>query len=131
MLKDSHYTDINGTAFGKSGSLGDLEKDANYNYFSLVFIDNNEGEVVKNIVDIVDDTTFVIDSPFNEEQLVDGKIFLFGQKVTNFNFLNKNAIWTLATAALQEVDRQLQAEKVKTATLESQVAALLAKYPVD
>ena len=131
LLKDSHYTDINGTAFGKSGSLGDLEKDANDNCFSLVFIDNNEGEVVKNIVDIVDDTTFVIDSPFNEEQLVDGKIFLFGQKVTNFNFLNKNAIWTLATAALQEVDRQLQAEKVKTATLESQVAALLAKYPVD
>ena len=31
------------------------------------------------------------------------------------------------TAALQEVDRQLQAEKSKTATLETQVAALLAR----
>ena len=81
-------------------------------------------------MNIVDETTFVIDSPFNEEQLVDGKIFLLGQKVSNFNFLNKNAIWTLATAALQEVDRQLQAEKAKTATLESQVAALLTKYPL-
>ena len=44
--------------------------------------------------------------------------------------LNKTAIWTVTTAALQEVDRQLQAEKAKVATLESQVAALIAKYPL-
>jgi len=131
LLKDSHcYTDSSGTVFGKSGSLNDLEKDVSNNYFSLIFIDNNEQEIVKNIVNIVDDTTLVIDSPFNEEQLVDGKIFLLGQKASNFNYLNKNAIFTIATAALQEVDRQLQAEKAKTATLESQVAALLAKYPL-
>ena len=127
LLKDSHYTDINGTAFGKSGSLGDLEKDANYNYFSLVFIDNNEGEVVKNIVDIVDDTTFVIDSPFNEEQLVDGKIFLFGQKVSTCNLLNNNDIWTVDNAAHKDVDRHLKPDKEKPATWESQVPQLLTK----
>ena len=41
----------------------------------------------------------------------------------NFNTLNKDAIWTVATAALQEVDRQLQAEKQKTTTLENTLAS--------
>jgi hypothetical protein len=36
-------------------------------------------------------------------------------------------IWTVATAALQEVDRQLQAEKAKVATLETQLASVLAR----
>jgi hypothetical protein len=55
------------------------------------------------------------------------QIFVYGQKVDDFHTLQKNAIWTVATAALQEVDRQLQAEKVKTASLESQVVDLLAR----
>jgi hypothetical protein len=54
-------------------------------------------------------------------------IFVYGQKVDDFHALNKDAIFTVATAALQEVDRQLQAEKAKTATLESQMADLLAR----
>lgn len=54
-------------------------------------------------------------------------ILLNGQRVTDFHTLNKSAIFTVATAALQEVDRQLQAEKAKTATLETQVTDLLAR----
>jgi len=54
-------------------------------------------------------------------------IFVYGQEVDDFHTLNKSAIFTVATAALQEVDRQLQAEKAKTATLESQMADLLAR----
>lgn len=72
------------------------------------------------------------------DKIQDGNIFIYGQKVNNFCTLKKESIWTVATAALQEVDRQLQAEKAKTAdletevtTLKSQVAALLAKYPID
>jgi len=52
------------------------------------------------------------------------KIFVFGQKVNDFLTLNKAAIWTVATAALQEVDRQLQAEKAKVADLLARVTAL-------
>jgi hypothetical protein len=55
------------------------------------------------------------------------QIFVYGQKVDDFHTLNKNAIWTIATAALQEVDRQLQAEKAKVATLETQLASVLAR----
>ena len=54
-------------------------------------------------------------------------IFVYGQEVDDFHTMDKNAIFTVATAALQEVDRQLQAEKAKVAALESQMADLLAR----
>lgn len=41
--------------------------------------------------------------------------------------LNYNGIFVLAVAAIQELNSQLQAEKSKTATLEAQVADLLAR----
>lgn len=55
------------------------------------------------------------------------KIFVFGQKVNDFKTIKKNFIWTVATAALQEVDRQLQAEKTKVSTLQSQLTSVLAR----
>ena len=53
--------------------------------------------------------------------------YIHGEHVLDFHNLNKDAIWSVATAALQEVDRQLQAEKTKVSTLETQVADLLAR----
>ena len=50
------------------------------------------------------------------------KIFIYGQQIYDFHCLEKNAIWTVATAALQEVDRQQQADKVRIAELEATVA---------
>jgi hypothetical protein len=52
------------------------------------------------------------------------QLFVYGQQVDDFVFLKKEAIWTIATAALQEVDRQLQAEKAKVADLLARVTAL-------
>ena len=56
--------------------------------------------------------------------------YIHGEQVNNFHHLNKDAIWAVSTAALQEVDRQLQAEKTKVVTLETQVADLLARVTV-
>ena len=53
--------------------------------------------------------------------------YIHGEQVSNFHHLNKDAIWAVSTAALQEVDRQLQAEKTKVATLQTQVADLLTR----
>ena len=53
--------------------------------------------------------------------------YIHGEQVSNFHYLNKDAIWAVSTAALQEVDRQLQAEKTKVATLQTQVADLIAR----
>ena len=55
---------------------------------------------------------------------VGNQLFVYGQEVDDFVFLKKEAIWTVATAALQEVDRQLQAEKAKVADLLARVTAL-------
>ena len=54
-------------------------------------------------------------------------MLLYGQKPDDFYRLNKDSIFTLASAALQEVDRQLQAEKAKVATLETQLASVLTR----
>jgi hypothetical protein len=49
---------------------------------------------------------------------------VYGQQVQDFVMLQKEAIFTIATSALQEVDRQLQAEKDKVASLEARISAL-------
>jgi hypothetical protein len=59
-----------------------------------------------------------------EEYIFTGEIFIWGQKVEDFHHLKKSAIFTVATAALQEVDRQLQAEKARNDLLEARVLAL-------
>ena len=51
-------------------------------------------------------------------------IVVKGQVVDDFKILNKDYLWTIATSALQEVDRQLQAEKDKVASLEARISAL-------
>jgi hypothetical protein len=59
----------------------------------------------------------------------DEEVFVYGQYVDDFVSLNKNSIWTIATAALQEVDRQLQFERTRNDALEARVSALeQAKY---
>jgi hypothetical protein len=52
------------------------------------------------------------------------QIFIYGQMVDNFHTIDKNYIFTITTSALQEVDRQLQEEKVKTASLEARMLLL-------
>ena len=75
-------------------------------------------EDLTNMIGSVDDTGNVVSG---------NQVFVMGQEVDNFNILKKEYIFTIATAALQEVDRQLQAEKTKVVTLETQVADLIAR----
>jgi len=49
-------------------------------------------------------------------------LFIYGQYVNDFHILDYDTIYTVATAALQEVDRQQQADKVRIAELETTVA---------
>jgi hypothetical protein len=59
----------------------------------------------------------------NNNELFD-TIFIYGQYVNDFHNIKKDAIWTIATAALQEVDRQQQADKARIAELENHVSSL-------
>ena len=50
-------------------------------------------------------------------------IFVYGQYVYDLHILEYDTVWTVATAALQEVDRQQQADKARIAELEATVAS--------
>ena len=70
------------------------------------------------IDEIVDEFTVRMSKPVDSRD----RVFVFGQRVNDFTLLKKDAIWTTAAAALQQVDRELQAEKAKTKALESKLA---------
>lgn len=51
--------------------------------------------------------------------------FVVGQLVDNFHCISKDYIWTIGTAALQEVDRQLQEEKTKRLEMETKLESIM------
>ena len=55
-------------------------------------------------------------------------MFVYGREVDDFHTLNKDAIFTVATAALQEVDKELQAEKSLRQLLETRLLDLENKF---
>ena len=73
------------------------------------------------ITEVVDEHTVRVEEDMSDWGV---KLFVWGQKVQDFHHLNKDYIFTVATAALQEVDRQLQAEKVRNDLLEARISAL-------
>jgi hypothetical protein len=115
-------------------NTSDLSRDASGTLFPRLKIKTREEkDEFVNILEIIDEHTLRVDKDLTAwggelvgEQIVPGnRIFVYGQEVLDFHTLNKDAIWTVATAALQEVDRQLQAEKQKTATMQTALDALL------
>ncbi|MAF46421.1 MAG: hypothetical protein CL407_10915 [Acidimicrobiaceae bacterium] len=77
---------------------------------------NNEQDV--DIDEIIDEFTVRLKRSIGNAD----QVFVYGQEVNDFRFLKKDAIWTTAAAALQQVDRELQAEKTKVKALESKLA---------
>ena len=93
------------------------------NAMVLKVYDVDDTEHLVNITEVIDRHSICVDEDLTE-WTEDDKIFVYGQQVDDFVFLQKDAIWTVATSALQEVDRQLQAEKEKVASLEARILAL-------
>ena len=54
----------------------------------------------------------------------------FREIVDDFHCLDEAQIFTIATASVQELDRQLQAEKAKTTQLQAQMADVLLRLNV-
>jgi len=97
-------------------------------------IDGEDHDV--HMVEVIDEHTIRVEEDLSEwigsvdetgNVVAGNQLFIYGQEVDDFIYLKKEAIWTVATAALQEVDRQLQAEKAKVATLETQLTSVLAR----
>ena len=105
-----------------------LEQDASGNIFSKLKIiideNNTDKELFVNILEVVSATELKIEILDSEITELPSEIFIYGQEVDNKHVLVKDRIFAVATSALQEIDRQLQAEKTKVATLESENATL-------
>ena len=93
--------------------------------------DRKEDVTVAEVIDehtirVEEDLTDWIGSVDETGNVVAGgsQLFIYGQRVNDFCYLKKESIWTVATAALQEVDRQLQAEKARNDALEARLSAL-------
>ena len=83
------------------------------------YVDDNDTQQIVNITQIVDEHIVQIDT-----QITSGStVFLYGQEVNDFHTLNKDSIWSVSVAALQEVDRQLQDTKARVAALEERLSA--------
>lgn len=80
----------------------------NFSPLLMRFYDANNNTIEKEIDQIIDEKSFTVKNAFDTTDLCGNQIFVYGQKVDDFHALDKNSIFTIATAALQEVDRDLQ-----------------------
>lgn len=80
------------------------------------------GELVTTVKEVLSAMSFTV-----EDTLEDARIFVYGKEVPDFHTLDKNAIFTIGVAAVQELDRQVQDHKSRIALLEERMAALEAK----
>lgn len=101
-----------------------LEVDASGNLFTKIRLYDDYGKEINVVIKEIISQTQIRVQYVNE---LPTEVFVYGQEVDNFHTLQKDRIFTIATSALQEVDRQLQAEKAKTATLQTQLVYLIAR----
>jgi hypothetical protein len=97
----------------------------------LRVIDNKDIEHLINIDEIIDTHNIRVKEDLTEwtgcldettgKVVTGNKLFVYGQQVSDFLGLRKDSIWTVGTAALQEVDRQLQANKLRITETETQL----------
>jgi len=73
------------------------------------------------ITEVLDEHTVRVEKDMSEWG---SELFVWGQKVQDFHHLNKDYIAVVTTAALQQVDRELQAEKARNDALEDRILAL-------
>jgi hypothetical protein len=94
--------------------------------FKVKFKDSSDNDVEVITTRIIDDFSFLIEVPLNDKGentvIKEETYFLYGQTVDDFHKIDNDHIHNIATAALQEVDRQQQADKVRIAELEATVA---------
>ena len=74
----------------------------------LKVFDEDDNEHLLTIDKVIDEHSIRVKEDRTESQL-----FIYGQRVNDFHRIRKETVWTVATAALQEVDRQLQTEKAE------------------
>jgi hypothetical protein len=106
----------------KTFSTKDFDK--NCNTIKLKLIDDKDNETIINVKEILTDNSLL----FNEE-IKNGKYFVYGQEINNFHCLEKNVIFTLTTSAVKELDSTI--EDLKTELQQTHSIVLSQKTQID
>jgi len=97
-------------------------------------IDDEEHDI--HLVEVIDEHTIRVEEDLSAwtgsvdetgNVVAGNQLFVHGQQVDDFVYLKKESIFTVATAALQEVDKQQQTDKARIAELETQLASVLSR----
>ena len=111
--------DQSGNAF--MDAAGNACSDASGNKcFNVKLYDNSNNELNCKTTAILDKRSFLMDTKMN---LQDDKYFLHGQEVDDFHNIDKNAIFTVVTAAVQDIDRIQQAQQASQTQMQEQIQA--------
>ena len=105
-----------------------LENDITPGVFLRVIIEreNQRDDYEFEVISLSDTLITVSTGMEHITKIEDGmKAVVYGEIVDDFHCLDEAQIFTIATASVQELDRQLQAEKAKTAKLQAQMADIL------
>ena len=126
--------DQSGNAFVDAD--GNACSDASGNkVFNVKLYDHSNNEMICKTTAILDKRSFLMDvAGAAAMSALGGDYFLHGQEVDDFHNLDKSAIFTVVTAAVQDMDRIIQAQQAsltqaqaQIASLQQQMAAVLAK----
>jgi hypothetical protein len=87
----------------------------------IMLYDEKDRAIVVEVIEQHDLQTVRVKKRTGPTDIGYGPVFVYGEQVDDFHVLDKDPIFTVATAALQEVDRQQQADKARIAELEKEV----------
>ena len=87
-----------------------------YNSIKLKLINDQNVEFIVTVKEIVSDNLLLLN-----EELENNTYFVYGQEVDDFHILEKNAIFTLTTAAVKQLDLELQETKETVVKQQQQI----------
>jgi microcystin-dependent protein len=90
---------------------------------TIQLIQEDLGVIICKVKNVLSSTSFCVEN----HVVHDGKVFVFGKEIDDFNKLDKNQIFTIGVAATQELDREVQQLKSYVASLEARLLALESK----
>jgi hypothetical protein len=99
--------------------------------------DVSNNMIERTIINIIDETSIQLNDEYIPSHILGiasapgalmpslrAGVFVYGKRVDDLHLIGKDTIWTVAAAALQEVDRQQQSDKVRISELETEVPTL-------
>jgi hypothetical protein len=136
-LSNNYFTasniDLGSNPYNLNTNFNDLSLnsiDSSGNQYAEIKIYTPTGKtLIRRVSNIINNTTIEFYPSIDPSIVLDPssnnfEAFIQGQSVDDFHTLDKNSIFTLASSALQEVDRQQQADKIEIANLKTQVSSL-------